>query len=475
MKIRQKIREVNELYKGVIGQSDIVFGIAALLFCFFTMYYADITVTCQFGITFIDSLFDGKILSFYANALSAGIAPEGAVYDIGTYVIFGIWGFPVWALNKITGFSVLSVGSLLWFKLLLVLFLAGTVRIVRKISGQLGLDSNQSAIAAVIFLLSSTVVIPVFCVAQYDIIALFFLMRGIYSFNDGRERSFLFWTAISMTIKPLTILILVLLIVLKKKNVFFIVSDMVKGSSLMLLCKGIYSLSPAYRESCSGFLEKNLVNMFDTRIGGSYSEISVFIMGLMVVYIYAYFQDAEENGKVLIKKAIILGFCVWGLFCAFGTMTAYWTIYMAPFAVIITFFNKKNVNRMLLLDAVMNIMLTLLLVMKYTWVYGGDRTFSYLILKGFCRTVLNGIQGTTVAGIMRRFLNGSWCFTAIAGVMVACMMMMVYYAWQGIRMQSDADEKSEKINVWHIRGRIALCYLWISANAGALFLTVTGH
>ena len=467
-------KRIRKFYGEAIGPFDAIMGALALIFCFLTMYYADITVTCRFGLTFIDSLFDGKPLSFYANALSSGIAPEGAVYDIGTYIIFGIWGLPVWILNKVAGVSALSIGSLLWFKLLLVVFLAGTVRVIARIAAHLGFTRYEQAAVSILYLLSSTVILPIFVVAQYDILALFFLLLAIYYHMEHKENLFYLWIAVSMTIKPLTILILLLMILLYEKNILHICMDLLKGSSLMILCKAIYSLSPAYRESCSGFLQKNLANMFTASIPGSYSDVSIFILGLILIYIVAYLHDMSGNQIKEFRTEMILGFAVWATFCAFGSMTAYWTIYMAPFAIITAFMGKRNRNKMLLLDLVENITLTVLLTMRYTWVYGGDKTFSYLLLKPFCTKVLSGGQGTTVAGVLRRVLAVDKYPSAIAAVMVACMVTILYLAWKENERKEEADQEGP-VSVWHFRGRIALYYIWIIITSGALFLTITGR
>ena len=102
-----------------ISRADLLLLTLAAGFCFLTMYYSDITITSRFSLTLWDSLFDGRLLSFYDNALASGVAPEGAVYDIGIYAVFAIWGLPVWILRNVAGLDPMSVGSLLWFKLLL--------------------------------------------------------------------------------------------------------------------------------------------------------------------------------------------------------------------------------------------------------------------------------------------------------------------------------------------------------------------
>ena len=129
--------------------------------------YADLTVTAQYSLTLIDSLFDGEFASFYKNAMNSGIAPEGAVYDIGIYLVFAVWGFPVWILKKIFGISVLAAGGLLWFKVLLVLFAVGNAIVTEKIAKELKIVTDGMRFFLFLSLLFN---FPIFVAAQYDVI-----------------------------------------------------------------------------------------------------------------------------------------------------------------------------------------------------------------------------------------------------------------------------------------------------------------
>ena len=469
-------KEINTFYKNyveILSSKDTMFIIVGLLFCFLTMYYADITVTGQYGITFLNSLFDGKILSFYANALSSGIAPEGAVYDIGTYVIFGIWEIPIWIFNKLFGLNILSIGSLLWIKLLPTVFMLFSVYLVARIAQCIGFNREYSVVISIVYMLSSTVFIPVLVIAQYDIIPLCFMLLGIINYIEKKYNRFYFFFALSMTVKPLTILILFLFVLLNEKQIINIVCKMFMGSSLMIVCKGLYSLSPAYRESCSGFLGKHISEIFASGVQGSYGNISLFILGIVAIYLYAYLHQGHENEIETARYAIILAYLIWAFFCAFGSMTSYWTIYMAPFAVLSVFMCKEN-HKVLTIDLVANVALTILLIMKYTWVYGGGLTYTYLVLKPVYKSLETVTdQGTTVAGILRR-LSVEPILPVINAVMIACLFYIGYEAWKNVPYLSGDDIVDKKSYIWHIRIRTFFIYGWIAITLAAFAITIMG-
>jgi hypothetical protein len=471
-----KIKSIYKEYSEFMSPVDLVLLFVALFFCFVTMYYADITVTGRYGLTFIDSIIDGKPLSFYRNALATGIAPEGAVYDILVYVIFGVWTLPIWILNKLIGISAMSVGSLMWIKLLPTLFMVGTIGLVRDIAEKIGFDHKTSVFASIIYCLSLSTFMPVYVAVQYDVISLFFMLIGIRCYLDNNDKkSFLFF-ALSMTIKPMTLLILFLLIIFREKNIVKIFMKTLVGSSIMLACKLIYSTDESYRQCCSGFLAKQIGGMFNSSITGSYGDASIFVILIIVIYVIAYLYKSEEKSFKDNSALIVMCFAIWASFCMFGSMTAYWTIYITPFAVYTALIasDQTEVNRVLLIDLVGNVMLTIALVLKYTWVYGGDHTFAYLILKPLCKWVLNGEQGTTVAGILRRIYFEKY-LPAVNAVVIACFISIIAVAVYRLKNNVKLYHMDENLlYMKHIRIRIFTMYAWIAATILALIITVIG-
>ena len=102
-------------------------------------------------------------------------------------------------------------------------------------------------------------------------------------------------------------------------------------------------------------------------------------------------QDEIYNGKVVIM--VVTG--IWTIFCLFANMNPYWIVYLAPFLVMVVFMNQHNIKLSLLLDLVFNIFLTVIFILKFTWVYGGTKTFSYLLLKPVYNVMIGEKEGVT--------------------------------------------------------------------------------
>lgn len=474
--IQKEVRGTWNSLREAMSLPELLLLLPGLGFCLVTMYYADMTVTGPFSVILWDSLLDGRLFSFYGNCFASGIAPEGAVYDIGLYLIFAVWNFPVWILNRLAGLGLTSVPALLWYKILPVLFVWMSANTVRELAEELGTAKKAASCAGVLFLLSSMVVLPVFVTAQYDSIPLYFILKGLFSYlrkDEGEERRFYGYFAISLILKPLGVLILFLLILLREKNLFRIFVDLVRGCWLLILCKALCAISPDYRASTGGFLEKHLPDLLQAELPGGYGAVSIFVLGLAAVYLAAYFYDgttknSSENGRM----SVLFSYGIWALFCAFGNMTPYWTIYLAPFLVLTFFLAGERRTSLLLADLVGELCLEIILIFKFSWVYGGEKTFSYLLLKPLCGKILRGERAVTVAGAFRN-LGVEAYLPVLEGVLLAFLLMTALCTYQSIRAlgakesipepEQTAFVGSLRVNVLrcHIGVRILLIYGWI--------------
>lgn len=457
-----------------LSKTDLILFLLGILFCFLTMYYWDITVTSRFSLIFIDSLFDGKFLSFYDNALSSGIVVEGAVYDIGFYLIFALWGLPVWILQKVVGLDPMSVGSLLWFKCLLLVFVAGSFAAFRRILTEVGYEKEVRDSAGLMYLLSPLLIFPVLVSAQYDIIPLYFILEGISCYLQGKKKSFLILSAVAMTTKPFAILPAVALILLREKKIRRILLDVVCSLIPMMLLKMLYSLSPGYRESCGNFLAGMLPALLNVSVELGNVQVSVFVLGLIAIYIYAYAQ--KETGRPVEdhRRALLVVGGVWAVFCLFVNvnMNPYWSVYLAPFLVMAVFMNGTNLNLSLILELVFHICLTILFVLKFTWVYGGSNMFEYLLLKPLYHSLMGDQDGVTVAGILRKLMMEE-LRPALGAALVASIGGIFLLAAKGLR--TGVSEPDGKMDVWHVRARIAFVYVWILLSLAAFALGTMGY
>lgn len=440
--------------------------------CFLTMYYADITVTARFSLTFLDSLIDGKFISFYENALATGIAPEGAVYDIGIYIVFAIWGLPIWILQKVFGLNPLSIGSLLWFKLLLGIIMLWSSFVLKKIAGMIGLNEKTQEYIGMVYLLSFNLLFPVMVAVQYDIVPLLFIMYGIYYYINKKNKKFIFLFAIAMTMKPFALLPFIALVLLKEKKIRNIVWQCLCGISFMGLCKFLYSFSAAYRESCGSFLTKMLPLLFKVSIPIGNTEMSLFIFGLLLVYIAAFSWKLKDLEMVNKRFAVFVVSCVWIAFCLFTDLTPYWSVYLSPFLVLAVFMANDKVNLTLIMDLILNLSLTFVFIFKFTWVYGGGKTFQYLLLKPVYNKYIGTNEGVTVAGILRH-LSLENMLPAFGAALLVAAIIILYYAYKGI--YGKENNKDIVIDIWHIRIRIGMLYGWVAVCAAAFCLSILGY
>lgn len=439
-----------------LGMPEKLSLVIIILVMMFTMFYADITVTARFSMTFLDSLFDGRFASFYINALESGIAPEGAVYDIGIYIVFAVWGLPIWVLYRLFNIDVMSIGCLLWFKLLLVLFTMGVVLTLKRIVLKLGFGEKVGQYVCYLSSLSLLFVFPILVAAQYDVIPVFLMMFGILSWLEHDRKKCLVGFAIAFTMKPIAILTYVLLLLLEEKRIRYIILKAIISMIPVLTCKGIYLLNPLNSDSNNIFLAGKISDLLNVSVPAGNGGFSLFFLVAATIYIFAYLQmltgDVESDGK----RFIWFAFLLWADFSLFLEVAPYWIIYMAPFLILILFYNEKRINTSLLLDLIVNVGVIFSMIVSYSWVYGGEKTFSYLILRPIYNSI-NPDNIPTVCGTLRR-LQLTMLQPMVNSVVIAAVIVLAYLSYKGIKGENDAEEIL--IEKWHIRIRIVVLYVW---------------
>lgn len=424
-----------------------------------TMYYADITVTAQFSLTFIDSLFDGRFASFYNNALATGIAPEGAVYDVGLYLIFAIWGVPVWFLRKFAGINALGVCSLLWFKMLLVLFLFESVILVKKISLELGFSKKNSEYICWTYALSMLLVFPVLVAAQYDIIPLVFILFGIWKWIQRDKIKYMVSFAVAFTMKPFALFAFIIILLLEEKKILKIVVTGLFSIMPFVVCKGIYLINPTNQASNNSFAGQMFPKLLKSTFQSGQGSVSVFFLIFVLLCMIAYIYKPGNDYKLVGRHFIWIMFILWSSFCLFVDVHPYWVVYLAPFLSIIVFYDRTNTNFMMILDLVINVGTIVLMIIQYSWVYGGQTTFAYLLLKPVYERI-DHENISTVAGVLKA-LNIAQLQPIISATVLGAIICVAFLSWRGMVVYND-DEKEIIIYPWHMRIRILILYAWMA-------------
>lgn len=172
-----------------------------LTFCFFTMYYPDIMIILEEGLELLDCTFSGQFSDFYNYTPLHGNYRIVSVYGILPYIIFAVWGLPVWIINKIIPLDFFSVPVLLWFKLLLVVFLILTICAMIKIANELEFNKGYTRWMIYTFLTSFILVLPVFEIAQIDIICVAFITWGLFYYLRGNMKLFTLFFIVAIPLK----------------------------------------------------------------------------------------------------------------------------------------------------------------------------------------------------------------------------------------------------------------------------------
>ena len=441
----------------------------AVLFCFLTMDYIDITITGRYGFTFWDSLFDGKLLSFYENALASGVAPEGAVYDMGMYIVFGLWVLPVWIIGKIAAINTMSVLCLMWYKLLVILFVGLSsyelFRLAKKLTG-----FEMDAVSTVFLYVTSVMVFfPTIVVAQYDIIAVYFVLFGTNSFLEKKEKLFILGFSFAMMIKPFPVFAYVLLLLIAQKNIWKIIVRLIAGAAPFLICKLLYATTEGFINSAGAFNDKSMDALFGAVISTNNGGTSLFFLGLILLYGAAYFWSGSEKIKDKNYLVLFLMTVLWADFVTFVTTAPYWIIYLEPF-LLVTALCGKEINSKLILEQLVNIFILISMIFKFPWVYGGDTTYSYLVMKGLTKGFLENSHGITVAGALRK-LSIEKYVPVIDACFLGCLLLLLIYGLKELFGTNKSEEKNV-LNIWHFRVRMAVIYGWILISLAALYLSI---
>ena len=471
--MKRLMKEIWHPYeKKSIGKNTplMIFISAAFIWCILTMLYVDIPIIIQYGISLWDSLLDGVPFNFYTNAIASGInGSEGAVYEFGMYVIFGIWGLPVWILHKLMGLSLLSTVSVIWFKLLLCLFECLTANLVYLIARKMNIRESTSNLIQIFFFVTSYTFLPIYSAQQVDIIPLFFMMAGIYSFLEEDWKSFWLFFGISVITKPFAIFELFLLAVLKNKDFKGLFKDFMIGFSPYIVLKILCNLFDQGYRSNNGYNQKMLSVFFSASVPGGQADISLFMLSASLIYILAwhYSYDKKNLAETIIQYSLL----IWLSFASFATIFPYWELYLAPFIVLAPFSWKKDIKRNLIIELVMELCYSAALILNYGWVYGGEEEYSSLLLKPVYELILRaGKQPVPVKMGLEYLQINVLTIPGIYGIYIGCAVFFACCALRYIFSEEKCSaaiiEDCEFQN--HLKIRVFLMWGWILLTLAAL-------
>lgn len=421
------LRSLSNFFRTVftkaVGPSLLEWALLGLVLfvAYVSFLYGDIRATFEHSFNFLDSVFSGHLRDFYTISIEHTSTTHPAVYDIPIYAIFAIWNLPTYIIYKQTGFNYLnSTPAELWLKLMLVVFTVIAAWLIYDIVRKLGNDKKQSQWAAFFFLTSISVFVPVFVVAQYDIVLIVAVLFAIRAYVSGKFKQFIAWFVLANTLKLFAIFIFIPLLILREKRISRAFLQFLVGLSGLVVCRLIYLNDSGYKTATGGFLDTMLSRLTSTGINlfssGLELKVSFFLTILFGVTIFAFVKKAKNQNE-LNMFALYISFAVFLAFITLVPLNPYWIILIAPFSTLLIFASRKN----LLINSLMEMGVVGSVTLIYTrigWQMYNQAIFDQLLLPHIARRPETPRYATIDQAIASAGLDKGTSF--IVAFMMAC-------------------------------------------------------
>lgn len=350
----------------------LIFIIFILFFCFI---YSDILITTRHSINLIQTIVNGDPLGFYR--INYGLITDNylqvatkACYELPIFVIFAIWNIPLWIAQNFFHIQITTtILCLIWLKLILVIFLVLCAKTMKKICQEINIDDKHVSWTVLFFISSPLLLVSLFIMSQYDIIAIFFILLGLLMYLKNNKKWFIIWFSIAILLKMFALFIFIPLLLLTNKKWKNIVKYTFLGLLPLLLTKLISFKMPLYKESMSGFSDEMLNNLLSQGINVNFGSASLFCITLIAISIYCYIKNVKDRNE-LNKFAIYIPLFVFSCFFMFVNFHPYWIILLTPFTALVVFQNLKYFKINVILEIISSVAIIIATMFTYYWCYG---------------------------------------------------------------------------------------------------------
>lgn len=480
----------------------IVLG-AILLYCYLTMCYRDIVMTMYDAYHMWDFIFSADI--FYLGDWLSSTA-----YGFSFFLVFGVGMFPVWLISKILPLQLLAkfvtlntavgrqdivatMGALLWIKLYLTVFAVLVLRELKNVAGLIGIDKKRHNWLAFFYLSSLCVVLPLFHIAQYDIISSYFTLLGVRYFLENKKKGFFIAFAIAMPMKWFALYVFLPLILIRYKNLFRIglscllggcgvlfdkivlgrvlpmighalgigdgtlhYTSIMRMSELLVSNGADSSAIESLQESMTimeSYMMRNMV-----QVGEFYA--SVFILVFALICIAAYLTKRGEGEEDNRKIVYLLFLSMLSFFLFSYSWNSYWLILLAPYLMLCVFMNERLLAINCVLELVFSVGLVIQKMIIQHWVFGGGFTYTFLIFKYMKQRTMDTYYLLDKFGFVKYR-------TVIYAFAVACGLALAAVNLPALRMNERAPEmRFGRGLLW---ARIAVLLIFIAAGIDCVF------
>lgn len=403
------IRKKWEILRESVDTLDwIILGILSF-FCFICYQHEDIRITGGNSFGYLN----GHFFDIYDyNSTKVG----GMNYLPTTYLLFALWNIPIRLLGLVEEPTV-YVGAFvrMWYKLGTFLLFLATAYLIYKICIKQAVPQKQAVVVAFLFLSNPIAIYSELIFGQYDIITTFFMCLGLYYYFQEDRKKFVLAFAVALTCKYFALLVFVPLLLLREKNVWKIIRDLVGVSSLFIIETLFSASSEVFQTGIFDFSATGYI----FQVSLSYGTVSVSLVVVLWVLLcaYAYFKEWQQQEWF----AWSIYICCGVMFLSFGLAPWHpqWLLMAVPFLTLGMAFHKKT-DIYLLLDLLLYVVF--IYVVIHTCREWCDQN---LFDGGIFRRFVVGIVGKNLAmADIMIFQNLNQIYSAFVAVLLAYVVFL---------------------------------------------------
>lgn len=451
--------------------NKIEYGMAAvaLFFIFTTMFYAD-----NFGmfLTYLwtnEGLFEWNSLDLFGSIQ----LPYGLIHQW----ICEIWVLPINILYHLFGFDFNSPMAVLWYKLCIPIFALLCMREMGRIAETLQIERTRIKWMQFLFITSVLVALPVFHIAQTDMMYLFFMLMGVHALLKQDTKRFFLYFAISVSFKVISLFIFIPLILLEEKRILYLFRNMVLGCAIIPLqqiwyqviaklnsvlfpvvqsiestvnvagaTEGVESQEEVMAGFYTHFIKKSLYFEFPAVRKGYTASLLIFLFALLCLWCY---MQKKEEGKNWQQKCMYASVMSLILFFVMASPSPYWIVILYPFLFLLIYMNHTCLRINLILEKGFTLTMFLVYVMNTYWVYGGAQSFDWLCLTkwGMVPTGHEFQGGPNIAGYLEK-LGVDKLMLVITAICLASVVGIAWINYPKVKYDEEITEEY-KIELQH--------------------------
>lgn len=323
--------------------------------------YGDTKAFVHYEVNFWRSIFqEGGLQNFYeysykmeqyykANGIGGAYA---AYYDFPMFMLFGIWGFPLYLICEGLGIEETSnMWTMVYGKAIFIVATVVAAYMIYKICQNIKINKTQSKWAMFLFVSSILVLVDVAYIGQLDIMGITFTLLGIYYYQKNCRWKFTLFFMIAVTFKQFPFFIFIPLLLLIEKNVIKIGLQAVVVLFFSKLTGLPFPSDTMAITAKNEFSEQSLQVLLGVKAPLYNEAVPIIVLLLGAICIYCYLKKIQSQ-KELEQYSIFISFLAMFVLLISFDSNPYWYIQIAPFVVIMLMYNSKQYNNLILFETV---------------------------------------------------------------------------------------------------------------------------